>query len=263
MRTLWLSSSETDLLQQGPNAWPRFDKVEHIDWPQVSGRLRSQSAANNTIWVLQMGGLNCSPALLRHVLLQAKMKVWVVVLLPCDRQSEIVEWLDAGADRCEVWPCQPALLAAVLRSLHRRSFALDCGISQFASLSFDHAAMTLFCNEHRVALTQREAQVMSVLMQRVGKIVSNQEISLHMAHGESCVLRPAAVQLYVHRINRKIEPYGLHVHCVKQVGYGLAVKPQPMPNELSTVWGCAAVSAHRPFPSLAAHDNTLAHAPWV
>ena len=259
MRALWLSLSETDLLQQGPNAWPRFDKVEHIDWPQVSGRLRSQSAANNTIWVLQMGGLNCSPALLRHVLLQAKMKVWVVVLLPCDRQSEIVEWLDAGADRCEVWPCQPALLAAVLRSLHRRSFALDCGISQFASLSFDHAAMTLFCNEHRVALTQREAQVMSVLMQRVGKIVSNQEISLHMAHGESCVLRPAAVQLYVHRINRKIEPYGLHVHCVKQVGYGLAVKPQPMPNELSTVWGCAAVSAHRPFPSHSAH----AHTTWV
>jgi DNA-binding response OmpR family regulator len=263
MRTLWLSSSETDLLQQGANAWPRFDKVEHIDWPQAIGRLRSQSAPNNTIWVLQVGGLNCSPAGLRQGLLEAKMKVWVVVLLPFDRCSEIVEWLNAGADRCVALPCQPALLAALLRSLHRRSFALDCGISQFASLSFDHAAMTLFCNEHRVALTQREAQVMSVLMQRVGKIVSNQEISLHMAHGESCVLRPAAVQLYVHRINRKIEPYGLHVHCVKQVGYGLAVKPQRMPNELSTVWGCAAVSAHRPFPSLAAHDNAHAHAPWV
>ena len=263
MRALWLSSAETDLLQQGPDAWPRFDKVEHIDWPQALGRLRSQSATNNAIWVLQVDGLDHSPAGLRQCLLEAKLKVWVVVLLPFDRRSETVEWLDAGADRCVALPCQPALLAALLRSLHRRSFALDCGISQFASLSFDHAAMTLFCDEHRVALTHREAQVMSVLMQRVGKMVSNHEISLHMAPGESCALRPAAVQLYVHRINRKIEHYGLLVNCVKQVGYGLAIKPPLMPNELSKVWGCAAVSAHRPFPSLAAQDHANAHSPWV
>ena len=259
MRALWLTLSEPDLLQQGSLAWPRFDKVEHIDWPQSLVRLRSQSAANNTIWVLKVGGLNCSPARLRQGLLQAKIKVWVVVLLPFDRQSETADWLDAGADRCVAWPCHPALLAAQLRALHRRSFALDCGTSQFASLSFDHAAMTLFCNEHRVALTQREAQVMSVLMQHIGKMVSNHEISLHMAQGKFCTLRPAAVQLYVHRINRKIEPYGLHVNCVKQVGYGLTVKPALMPNELSNVWGCAAVSAHRPFPSHTEHAN----APWV
>jgi hypothetical protein len=118
--------------------------------------------------------------------------------------------------------------------------------------------MTLLCNEHRIALTQREAQVMSLLMQRVGKMVSINEVLLHMAKGASCVLRPAAVQLYVHRINRKIEPYGLHVNCVKLLGYRLIVKPKASPSELSTVWGPYAVSAHRPFANYQVHAPT----PW-
>ena len=37
-------------------------------------------------------------------------------------------------------------------------------------------------------------------------------------------LRPTAVQLY-----------GVHVNCVKQVGYGLTVKPQEMPTALFQV----------------------------
>jgi len=210
------------------------------------------------LWVLQVDAPQQVSADLRQALVDAKPDTWVLVLLPWDRRSEVAEWLDAGADRCLPWPSQPVLLSAQLRALDRRSRAHEVGMSQFGSLGFDHATMTLMCNEHRIALTQREAQVMSLLMQRVGKMVSNPEILLHMAKGQSCVLRPAAVQLYVHRINRKIEPYGLHVHCVKLLGYRLSVKPKALPTQLSPVWGQAAVSAHRPFASYQAH----ARGPW-
>lgn len=245
-------------MQLDASGWPPCDNVLYIDWPQALGRLRSQSEADTMLWVLQVDGLHQVPADLRQALFDAKSNVWVLVLLPFVRQSEAASWLDAGADRCVLWPCQTELLSAQLRALDRRSRAHEYGVSQFASVSFDHATMTLFCGEHRIALTQREAQVMSLLMQRVGKMVSNNEVLLHMAKGQSCVLRPAAVQLYVHRINKKIEPYGLHVNCVKLLGYRLSVKPKDLPTELSKVWAQAAVSAHRPFASYEAH----AHAPW-
>jgi len=258
MQALWLSLSETDPLQLDGIAWPPCDKVLHIHWSQALSRLRCGSDTDTVLWVLQVDGLQQVSADLRQALFDAKANVWVLVLLPFDRRSELAEWLDAGADRCVLWPCQNVLLSAQLRSLDRRSRAHDHSVSQFGSLCFDHATMTLLCNDHRIALTQREAQVMSLLMQRVGKMVSNNEVLLHIAKGESCVLRPAAVQLYMHRINRKIEPYGLHVHCVKLLGYRLSVKPPALPAELSTVWGPAAVSAHRPFASDEAHAPT----PW-
>jgi two-component system OmpR family response regulator len=257
MSVLCLTTPETDLVQLGANAWPRFDKIERVDGPQALDRLRACSGAADTTWLLQWDAQGPSPSDLRQALRGVKQHVRVLVLLPIAAgHSEAVAWLDAGADRCLSWPCPPELLAAMLRALLRPIAPWASRISQFGDLRFDHEAMTLNCNEQRIALTQREAEVMSLLMRRAGKMVTNHDILLHMAKGQPCVLRPATVQLYVHRVNRKIEPSGVHVGCVKRVGYGLMVKPEAAAAELDAVWALPAVSAHRPFSNQSFLGNT-------
>ena len=90
---------------------------------------------------------------------------------------------------------------------------------------------------------------MALLVRRVGQWVTNQEISVHMSRGLSGLLRPGAVQLYVHRINRKIAPHGWHVDCVKRVGYGLKCQPASAPAGLRADTELPAALAHRPFAS--------------
>ena len=133
--------------------------------------------------------------------------------------------------------------------MRRRADPWESRVSQWGSLRFDHDAMTLFCEDQRIALTQREAEVMALLIRRVGQWVTNREISMHMSHGLPGVLRPATVQLYVHRINRKIAPHGWHVHCVKRVGYGLKFQPASAAAAIRVATELPAATAHRPFAS--------------
>lgn len=245
-QALWLTLPEAGLGRSEACGWPRFDSTVHLDWRQALDQLRTPAPNTETTWVVQCDAQE--PGDLREVLLEVKDRLWVLVLCEAaSGHSRIAEWLDAGADRCLPWPCEPELLAAMLRAMLRPVMPGATRVSHFDGLRFDHEAMTLYFDDQRIALTQREAEVMSLLIQKAGKRVANHEILMHMAKGTSCLLRPAAVQLYVHRINRKIASCGLRVDCIKRVGYGLRVQSTPKREQAEPAWTLPVVSAHRPF----------------
>ncbi|MBD8049748.1 response regulator transcription factor [Limnohabitans radicicola] len=248
MQALWVTASLTDAIPLGANGWPRFDQMEHVDWSQALARLRVPVTATDTTWLLQSDAHGPGPDDLRQALTGVKRNLRVLALPHAPLgHPEIAAWLDAGADRCLPRPCPPQVLAAMLRAVHRSVLPGGQPVSHFAGLRFDHEAMTLHDGEQRIALTQREAELMSLLIRRVGKWVTNQEIRMHMAQGGAAALRPGAVHLYVHRVNRKIGPHGLHVDCVKRVGYGLVVRSDAMQQASDAARVLPVLRAHRPF----------------
>ena len=247
-QALWVTAPPADPLASVPGDGLRYDQVERVGWPQALQRLAVPALTTDTTWVLQCDAQGPTPDDLRQALRGVTRHLRVLVLpRVAHGHPQVAAWLDAGADRCLPSPCPPELLAAMLRAVRRSAVPGAHRVSHFAGLRFDHEAMTLHGGEQRIALTQREAEVMSLLIRRVGKWVTNQEILTHMAKGSAPVLRPAAVQLYVHRVNRKIAAHGLHVDCVKRVGYGLVVRPAAVQQASAEGWTLPALRAHRPF----------------
>lgn len=245
---LWVTASPSGSLALGLGDGLRFGQVERVEWSQAVQRLAVPAPTSDTLWVLQCSAQGPSPDDLRQALRGVMRPLRVLVLPPVAHgHPQVAAWLDAGADRCLPSPCPPELLGAMLRALRRSVVHGGNRVSHFAGLRFDHEAMTLHGGEQRIALTQREAELMSLLIRRVGKWVTNQEILMHMAKGRAPVLRPAAVQLYVHRVNRKIAAHGLHVDCVKRVGYGLVIRPVATQQPSAEAWAWPALCAHRPF----------------
>lgn len=252
MQALWVTASSSDAIPLGADGWPRFDQMERVDGSQALERLRVPAPATDTTWLLQPDAQGPGPDDLRQALLGVKCNLRVLVLPHVPQgHPEIAAWLDAGADRCLPRPCPPQVLAAMLRAVHRSVLPVGQPVSHLAGLRFDHEAMTLHDGEQRIALTQREAKLMSLLIRRVGKWVTHQEIRMHMAQGGAPALRPAAVHLYVHRVNRKIGAHGLHVDCVKRVGYGLVFRSEATQRASDGAGARPVLQAHRPFSNLA------------
>lgn len=237
MSALCLSVQDAPLSEQLLALWPEQHLSQTLPWSEALQRLQDPQATPIAVWVLSVDAAHGPD---RRELQQA----WagglpqsrVLVLLPQALHSEASAWLDMGVDRCLRAPCDPREVAAMVRALARHSWAPVCEVSEWAGLSFDHRAMTLSQGDQRIALTQREAELMALLMRRIGKIVTSQDLLLQLGRGASQPFRPAMVQLYVHRVNRKIAPHGLHIDCVKRVGYVLRASAEPPAQPLWTAW---------------------------
>ena len=148
-----------------------------------------------------------------------------LVLLPHSAADQAVAWLNAGADRCMPRESDVRLVQAMIRSmLHRRHGQL-ASLTEHGPLRFEHDTHTLFHESQRVPLTHRETVVASVLFQPAGRYIRHEEILKALCAQGPHECRPALVSLYVHRINKKIQPYGLHIGFKRGYGYRLQVPP--------------------------------------
>ena len=76
----------------------------------------------------------------------------------------------------------------------------------------------------RLELTARELRLLEIFMARVGRIVNKSQIVDHLCEwGEE--VSENAVEVYVHRLRRKLEPASVRIATVRGLGYCL--EPQP------------------------------------
>ncbi|MGV7242920.1 helix-turn-helix domain-containing protein, partial [Caballeronia sp. M23-90] len=85
-------------------------------------------------------------------------------------------------------------------------------------------------NDQVIELSARELGVLEVLLQRVGRLVSKEQLVNHLCEwGEE--VSNNAIEVYVHRLRKKIEPGGARIMTVRGLGYSLekAVAPAAAP----------------------------------
>ena len=176
------------------------------------------------VCVLQPPACDLEPPAAQTLLASVRARlgpdVWVLALLS-DLQACGHRWLDAGADR--VLPCDadPVLVAAVLRALVRRAQGAAASQTQLGDLRFDHPSATLFSGHKRVLLTARETQLAALFVERGQQVVRTQDIARRLATHNPDTQALVNIPLYVHRLNRKLRPYGLELACLRGYGYRL------------------------------------------
>ena len=142
----------------------------------------------------------------------------VLVTTAMDAVSDRVEGLDAGADDYLVKPFALDELHARVRALIRRRNAASSSIIEHGNLSFDLTSRQAAAAGVPLELSVREAGILEVLLLRAGRAVTKEQLLEKLCAWDSDISLNA-IEVYVHRLRKKLEPAGVQVRTFRGLGY--------------------------------------------
>lgn len=147
----------------------------------------------------------------------------VLILTALDGTGDRVKGLDLGADDYMVKPFELAELEARVRALTRRSAGTSPTI-QCGALTYDQVGRIAQIQGQSLELSAREVGLLEVLLSRMGRLVSKDQLVDHLC-GWGEEVSHNAIEVYVHRLRKKIEPGGVKIATVRGLGYCLERPP--------------------------------------
>ena len=149
----------------------------------------------------------------------------VLILTARDRMSDRVDGLDLGADDYMSKPFDLPELEARVRALIRRGQGAASADIVVGELTLDTVGKRVTLAALPVELSAREYSVLEVLVLRAGKVVGKSQLSdrLYSAGEEP---GPNAIEVYIHRLRRKLEPTLVSIRTIRGLGYLLEL-PAP------------------------------------
>ncbi len=148
----------------------------------------------------------------------------VLVLTARDALQDRVSGLDLGADDYLVKPFDLPELEARVRALLRRQRPSLSGRLRLGDLLIDLTGRSVYHGDQRVELSGREFGVLELLARRAGRVVSKEQM-LESLTGWDEDVGPNAIEVYIHRLRRKLEPCGLAIRTIRGLGYLLDNAP--------------------------------------
>ncbi|MDP2239331.1 MAG: response regulator transcription factor [Burkholderiales bacterium] len=148
----------------------------------------------------------------------------VLMLTVNDALEDLVTGLDLGADDYLTKPFRLSELEARVRALIRRAHS-SAGSSDLVHgrLRLDMAGRRLYLDDQPMDLSLRELAVIELLLLREGKVVTKQQIVDHL-YGWEDVSSSNVVEVFIHRLRKKLESSGVTITTVRGMGY-LIEKP--------------------------------------
>jgi two-component system, OmpR family, response regulator len=147
----------------------------------------------------------------------------VLILTARDSIVDRVNGLDVGADDYLVKPFELAELEARVRALMRRAQSVATARISHGALTLDTAARRAFVGEEALDLSAREVALLEALLLSAGRVVSKDQLADRL-YGVSDEVGPNAIEVFVHRLRRKIEAAGVSIRTIRGLGY-LVEKP--------------------------------------
>jgi two-component system OmpR family response regulator len=148
----------------------------------------------------------------------------VLVLTARDALPDRVKGLDLGADDYMIKPFDLPELEARVRALIRRGTSGGGSVLTHGSLMLDTAGRRATLAGESLDLSGRELGVLEVLMMRSGRVVNKEQLAEQL-YGWDEEVGPNAIEVYVHRLRRKLEPAGVSIRTIRGLGYLLDKTP--------------------------------------
>lgn len=151
-------------------------------------------------------------------------RVPVLVLTASGDTYDRVCGLNAGADDYLPKPFDLAELEARLRALYRRSVGVAQAGIQVAELSFDTVSRRFALHGQPLDLPPREHDLLEALIVSAPRPVSKLLLAKRLCSRDE-VLSHDALEVYVHRVRRRLAHSGAVIHTLRGLGYVLEPEP--------------------------------------
>lgn len=151
-------------------------------------------------------------------------RVPVLVMTARTAVHDRILGLNEGADDYLTKPFELPELEARVRALIRRGQAGGSAVLTHGALALDLAGRRATLHGAPVELSAREIAVLEVLMLRSGRVVNKDQLAGQI-YGQDEEVGANAIEVYVHRLRKKLEPSGVAIRTIRGLGYLLEKKP--------------------------------------
>ena len=150
----------------------------------------------------------------------------VLVLTARGELDDRIAGLDAGADDYLAKPFALGELEARIRALQRRGPEPAAQRLQLGNLVYEASTRRVVVDGDDLELTARELSVLETLLRRPRALVSKEQLfeSLYSWDSEANL---NAIEVYVSRLRKKLEPAGIGIRMFRGLGYRLEVHAKP------------------------------------
>lgn len=189
---------------------------------QGNGRLADQllTVQEFDLVILDMGLPDMDGAEVLYRLRQRGSNVPVLVLTARNTLNDRVRGLDFGADDYLAKPFDLPELEARIRALLRRGQSASSSQLHLGELSLDTTGQRATLRGEPLELVARELSVLKILMLRAGRVVSKELLCEQVScEGEEVSIN--AIEVYVHRLRKKLEAGGVNIRTLRGLGYML------------------------------------------
>jgi two-component system OmpR family response regulator len=147
-----------------------------------------------------------------------KATVPVLVLTARDSTHDRIHGLDIGADDYLTKPFEMGELEARIRALVRRARGIAENEISLGRLVLDLKGRRALVDGGALELSARELGVLEILAARAGRVVSKDALMTSLYEWDKDV-SPNAIEIYVHRLRKKLTASGVTIRTIRGLGY--------------------------------------------
>lgn len=144
----------------------------------------------------------------------------VMILTARDAVEDRVRGLDAGADDYLLKPFALDELLARLRALLRRAAGQTANEMRLGQLRYDSLQRQAWIGDAQLLLSARELGVLEILLNQAGRVITKEAIIDRLTNWDEG-LGDNAVEVYIHRLRRKLSHSGVAIRTLRGLGYML------------------------------------------
>ncbi|GAB4258205.1 MAG: response regulator transcription factor [Methylomicrobium sp.] len=193
-----------------------YDVINAHTGTYAEGMLRAQ---NFDLIILDLGLPDMDGNEILSKLRMRKMSVPVLILTARDGLNDKIDGLRRGADDYMIKPFDCRELETRIHALIRRSygdFSKDIVVGRLTLDTLEH--QVLIDGGEPLILFQREYGLLETLMLNAGYVVSKDKIAQRLSTGDD-EIGDNAIEVYIHRLRKRIKPFGMHIRTIRGLGY--------------------------------------------
>lgn len=147
-----------------------------------------------------------------------KVPLPIMILTARDGVNDRIEGIEQGADDYLTKPFELRELEARIHALIRRCYGGFSNNIVIGQLTLDTHNHQVLVDGRPLILSAREYGLLEIFLMQAGKVVCKDRIAQRLAV-DGDALTDNAIEIYVHRLRKRIEPYGAVIRTIRGLGY--------------------------------------------